>query len=299
MTAFPRFVPHPEPALRLSGEPGRLELTFLGVGSGFATTMFQSNLVAVKGRSHVMIDMGTRASLALRDAGLSPLDIQHLLPTHSHADHVGGIEEWCLRARYGAPRRAAGDAARGKPRLVATAEYARILWDETLRGGLSHAKESGGDGRLSLADYVDLRPCEPVEGHARPAYRAVIGEGPDAISLTLMRTNHVPSGPFESPDAFYSVGVLIDDRVLVSGDTMFDRDLLEEFGARADAIFHDCQAVTGGVHASYDELAALPEAIKRKMFLYHLSDGIREARAPETDGFAGFAVDFREGRYAF
>jgi ribonuclease BN (tRNA processing enzyme) len=298
-TAAELLVPASEPSLRLSAAPGRLALSFLGVGGGFSTTMLQSNIVVVKGRTHLMIDMGTKASLALHGAGLAPLDIENLLPTHSHADHVGGIEEWCLKSRYGAPRAAGGVPGERKPRLFATADYARILWDETLRGGLAHSKERRGGGLMALEDYVDLRLCEPVADRGRPVFGCSAGEGDDAISLKLMRTNHIPGAPFESPDSFFSVGVLVDDRVLVSGDTMFDRDLVEEFGAGVEAIFHDCQARPGGVHASYEELASLPPDLKRKMFLYHLTDGIAQEFAPADDGFAGWAVDHRAGVYAF
>jgi ribonuclease BN (tRNA processing enzyme) len=288
--AAERYLATGERGLRLVGEPGRLELSFLGVGAAFATTMLQSNLLVVKGRTHLMIDLGGRASAALHAAGLSALDVENLAVTHSHADHVGGIEEWCLKARYASPR-ANGVAGAYRPRLYVTAEYARILWDATLRGGLEHGAGSCAGARMSLEDYVELRPCGPVAGYGRPVFRAAVGEGADAIDLKLMRTTHIPGCPFDSPDAFYSVGALLDDRVLVSGDTLFDEALVEEFGAAADAIFHDCQEFRGGVHASYGELAALRPALKEKMFLYHLSDGEKAAFSPEADGFAGWAVD--------
>lgn len=297
--AADRFLSREGRGLRLTGAPGRLEVAFLGVGAAFSRTMLQSNLLAVKGRTHLLVDMGTKAPMALHAAGLSVLDIGNLAVTHSHADHVGGIEEWCLKARYGAPRVRGGEVGGYRPNLFVTAEYARILWEATLRGGLSHAKDACGGARMELEDYVALRPCEPIPGYGRPVFRAVVGDGADAIDLKLMRTTHIPGCPLGSPEAFYSVGALLDDRVFVSGDTIFDPGLIEEFGAGADAIFHDCQEFRGGVHASYEELASLRPGLKEKMFLYHLADGEREAFAPEADGFAGWAVDGGEGRYVF
>jgi len=291
------FTPSEDRKIRLTGEPGRLEVTFLGVGAAFATTMFQSNVFVVKGRTHLMIDLGSKASVALHEAGLSVLDVENLVVTHSHADHVGGIEEWCLKARYAAPF--VRKCARGeyKPSLLTTADYAGILWDATLRGGLEHSEETGPGKHMALSDYVNLVYGAPVEGHSRPVYRLTAGDGADAIDIKLMRTNHVPDSSAGWLTAFYSVGVLIDDHVFITGDTMFDRHLVEEFGVKADVIFHDCQDLKGGVHASYEELRALPPHIREKTILYHLTDGIRGKFEPEKDGFAGWAACFREGNY--
>ncbi len=278
---------------------GDLELVFLGVGAAFANTMFQSNILVVKGDTHLMIDLGSKASVALYEAGLSVLDIENLLATHSHADHVGGVEEWCLKTRYAAPF--VKGCARGeyKPTLLTTSDYAHILWDCTLRGGLEHSEETLPGKRMALSDYVNMKHGEYLTGYGRPVYGLTLGEGDSAIDIKLMRTNHVPDNSTGWQTAFYSVGILIDDRIFISGDAMFDRDLIDVFGSRAEVIFHDCQDFTGGVHASYEELISLPTNIKEKMFLYHLTDGIHDKFKPVDDGFAGWARCFREGRYVF
>lgn len=299
MTAAQKhFRPREEPRVSLKND-GALEVVFLGVGSAFATTLFQSNIFLVKGGTHVMLDIGSKASIALHEAGIGVLDIENLVATHSHADHIGGIEEWCLKARYAAPF--VKGCARGeyRPNLLTTADYAHILWDGSLRGGLEHSEETQPGKRLSLSDYVTLRFGEYLAGYGRPVYRLQVGEGRDAIDLKLMRTNHIPDSSTGWQTAFYSVGVLVDDRVFISGDTMFDRELVEVFGTRAEVIFHDCQDYTGGVHASYDELRALPERQREKMLLYHLPDGFQEKVDPVQDGFAGWTRCFRSGSYVF
>lgn len=276
---------------------GALEVVFLGTGSAFATERYQSNIFVVRGKNHVLIDLGSRASMALNSAGLKVVDIQNLVVTHSHADHIGGLEEWCLMARYLAPY--IKGCARGeyKPNLITTADYAHILWDYSLRGGLEHSEETQPGRRLALSDYVHLVYGEYLSGYGRPVYHTQVGDGPDAIDIKLMRTNHVPDSSMSWQTAFYSVGVVIDDRVFISGDTMFDRELSDVFGSKAAVIFHDCQNFTGGVHASFEELATLPDKIRKKTFLYHLPDGTTEKFDPKSHGFAGWAEDYTQGRY--
>ncbi|HUT78289.1 MAG TPA: MBL fold metallo-hydrolase, partial [Polyangia bacterium] len=295
MTSVQRcFRPAREPRISLKNG-GALEVVFLGVGSAFATTLFQSNIFLIKGETHVMLDLGSKASIALNEAGIGVLDIENLVATHSHADHIGGIEEWCLKARYSAPL--VKGCARGeyRPNLLTTADYAHILWDGSLRGGLEHSEETQPGKRLCLSDYVTLRFGEYLAGYGRPVYQLEVGEGRHAINLKLMRTNHIPDSSTGWQTAFYSVGVLVDDRVFISGDTMFDRELAEVFGSRAEAIFHDCQDYTGGVHASYDDLQGLAPRLKEKMLLYHLPDGFQEQVDPVQTGFAGWTRCFRSG----
>ncbi len=292
------FKPASEREFRLSNE-GPLEVTFIGVGSAFATTRFQSNIIIVKGGTHFMIDLGSKASVALNEAGVSLLDIENILVTHSHADHIGGLEEWCLKARYAAPF--VKGCARGeyRPNLLTTADYAHILWDASLRGGLEHSEETQPGRRLSFSDYVMLRCGEYLPGYGRPVYRLLVGEGDDVIEVKIMRTNHIPDSSSSWQTAFYSVGVVIDDRVFISGDTMFDREMVEVFGSGVETIFHDCQDFTGGVHASYEELRGLPTHLKERTVLYHLPDGIQKKFNPEEDGFLGWARPYSEGSYVF
>ena len=66
---------------------------FIGTGSAFAKTHHQTNFLIIKGDHHIMVDFGMTGPNALREtAGLEPTDLKCILPTHSHADHIGGIE---------------------------------------------------------------------------------------------------------------------------------------------------------------------------------------------------------------
>ena len=75
---------------------GQLRVVFIGTGSAFAKRRRQSNMLIIQGDHHVLIDCGTQGPLALNDVGLSVLKVRCQLPTHSHADHIGGFEEVAL-----------------------------------------------------------------------------------------------------------------------------------------------------------------------------------------------------------
>src|SRR5208337_895446 len=79
---------------------GKLSLFFIGVGSAFTKRLFQTNLLIVKGDDHILVDCGTKCSQALFGLGVNLSDIGTFLITHSHADHIGGLEESALMGRY-------------------------------------------------------------------------------------------------------------------------------------------------------------------------------------------------------
>ncbi len=266
---------------------GTLSLFFLGSGSAFAKQLNQNNVLIIKGSDHVMIDCGTKAPSALRRLGLSVADIETFLITHSHSDHIGGLEEVMLLGRYVAKR---------APRIIITAEYQEILWDQSLRGG-AEFNEVGDDGKgLGFEDFWEILRPQPLAEYARDTREIQVG----SINLKLVRTNHFPeqSGSWEQSN--YCVGVIIDDRVLFTGDTQFDPELIETYDRRFgfERIFHDAQFWTGGIHASVEEIATLPKEIKRRVLLMHYGDNWREhsdeVRRHGIKGFAkeGYFYDF-------
>ena len=98
---------------------GKLCLFFLGTGSAFTKRHNQTNLIVIKGKDHLLIDCGMKAPQALHDLGVSVTNIENILITHSHADHIGGLEEIALMGRY---------LAKKKPNLVLSETYQHILW---------------------------------------------------------------------------------------------------------------------------------------------------------------------------
>ena len=240
---------------------GELCLYFIGTGSAFAKTLHQNNLLVIKGDDHLLIDCGTRCSQALHEVGLPIGQIRNYLITHSHADHIGGLEEVQLMGRY---------VVKQKPSMVVNEEYEKILWEQSLRGG-SEKSEAAPLGFRDL--WQVLRP-EKLQGYPRETWEANVG----SINVKMPRTLHYPDTAKTWDDCAWSCAVIIDDRILFTSDTRYDEGLVLGYDERFnfEVIFHDCQMFTGGVHASIHEIAGFPKEIRQKMVLMHYPDNWQE-----------------------
>lgn len=258
---------------------GDLELFFIGVGSAFSKRLYQTNLLIIKGEDHLLIDCGTRCPHAFHELGIPISEVNNLLITHSHADHIGGLEEVALLGRYSKKR---------KPIMIINETYQHILWDMSLRGGVAYNEE---EARLALTfeDFFDVIRPEALPEYPRETFGTKVGN----IDIKMVRTKHIPDSSSNWLSSFWSCGVIIDDRVMFTSDTQFDEDLIQQYGKRFnfEAIFHDCQFFSGGVHASLEELNNLPAKFKNKMYISHYGDNWEDySEMVDEFGFAGLAM---------
>lgn len=263
--------------LELSNEGG-LSFFTVGVGSAFSKMHYQNNILVIKGNDHILIDCGTLCPLAFYNYETPITNIKNILVTHSHADHIGGIEEVALMGRY---------VTKSKPNMYITNEYKRILWQQSLRGGNAYGEKSANGSYLTFDDYFNQIEPKLIGKTPRPLYEVNCG----SINLKIFRTKHIPERMESWRKSFYSIGVLVDERILFPSDTRFDLEMLNwmlEKYPKIEYIFHDCQFYTGGVHASYDELKTLPDDIRKKIILCHYGDNFNTLD-PKADGFYGFA----------
>ncbi len=269
---------------------GQLRVVFIGVGSAFCKRKRQSNILIIQGDHHVLVDCGTQGPLALNDIGLSVLDVRCYLPTHSHADHVGGFEEVMLMNRY-----TPDGKNRGLPQLIILRDYQDLLWSKSLSGGAEFCEANQGR-TLQITDFFDVLRPKTQQIHGRKVW--VYQHGP--MEIMIMRTRHFPDTAISVDESQWCSGVFINRRVWISGDTMYDQEYPQRFAEDAEIMFHDCQLFNGGVHASYEELMSLPPDIRKKMFLYHFGDNWDQINTwvkpddsfsgdPQKDGFLGWA----------
>jgi mRNA degradation ribonuclease J1/J2 len=257
---------------------GRISIFFLGVGSAFSKRHYQTNVLVIKGKDHLLVDCGTKTPQALFELGMKVTDIRNYIITHSHADHIGGLEEVMLTYRY---------VERKKPSIVINDIYEHFLWDDSLRGGSGFNEEEAGK-LLGFTDLWAINRSRWLKGYPRETFEANVG----SINLKIFRTIHIPDSSQEWETAFWSSGIIIDDRIMFTSDTKFDRQLLDDYDSKFkfEIIFHDCQFFTGGVHASLDELSALPDALKKRMVLMHYGDNWEQFDAKvKQNGFIDLA----------
>ncbi len=256
---------------------GRLSLFFVGTGSAFTKTNYQNNLLLIKGDKHILIDCGTLCPYALETAYNTKITkIRNVILTHPHADHIGGVEEMVLIGKY---------VTKEPINIIIPKPFKKKLWNESLRGGIQYSEE----GVMKFEDYFKEIPNKKIQSKPFDIFHVVFG----TMDLKLFRTRHVTTRLDSLKNSQVSYGILIDEKILFTGDTQFNepqlRFLLNKYKT-IEYIFHDCDVsgYSAGVHAAYDQLCSLPPEIRSKTYLCHYSEAVNEIDAL-VDGFAGLA----------
>ncbi len=219
-----------------------MEIQMIGTGSAFAKAFYNNNALIYAGGKTLLIDCGSTAPVALHRMGMSLTEIDAILITHIHADHVGGLEELAYRYKF---------VHKVRPQFYIADTLVHTLWENSLKGGLEQ------DGLHSLNEYFDVRPLQ--EGAATELLPGLTAE--------LLLTRHIPKK--------LSYSVLLNGTFFYTADMVFDggllRRLVDERGVRT--IFHDCQLQAPGVvHACLPELLTLPDDLQEKIRLMHYGD---------------------------
>ena len=204
------------------------------------------------------------------------MDINKLIITHSHDEHIGGLEEVVLMNKF----------IKGSPtNLIITKKYEKMLWNDSLKGGSGYNIRTKDGKYIGLEFYANCIHPRKMNKYKRDTYQYKEG----SLNIKLIRTKHIPDNAVSWKESVWSVAVLIDDRILFTCDMKYDRDFID-FGIKnwnIEYIFHDCQFFPGGVHAPLEELKQLPPEIRKKIFLVHYGDNYKNFH-PEKDGFIGF-----------
>ena len=235
----------------------QLRMVPLGVGDAFSALHYTSCLALEAAGELLLVDcphpvlkMMREASLA-SGVALTPDRVAAVVVTHLHADHASGVEGLAYFACFVLGRRL---------RVIAHPLVLARLWDGHLAGGMEALCPGPGQAprAMRLEDYVEAVPLDEA---------GEVSLGPFAIACRRT-VHHVPTTALRVRAAGGSVGL--------SSDTTFDPALLDWL-MEADLVVHE----TGyGIHTPLAELAALPEATRRRMRLYHYPDGLLDDGAP-------------------
>ncbi len=236
-----------------------MQATFVGTGDAFSRRYGQTNILIEADDMRLMIDFGHLAPQRLEALGVPLGQLTHVVVSHIHADHVGGLEELAFLSRFVHHR---------KVQLLIPRGLAGMLWDHTLRGGLEMvADESGTAEHCSLATYFDV--VELDEGWNRV--------GP--LGLRPFKTDHVPG---KDSWGFVVREQLSGDQMIFGCDTRTPHPELLAEPISSDfatgPIFHDCHLGHGGVasiHIPLDEIAYPPE-VQERIVIVHYSDRLED-----------------------
>ncbi|MBI3725394.1 ribonuclease Z [bacterium] len=232
-----------------------LSVRVLGVGDAFTSRHVNASVIVEADGTRILVDAPpalARGLAALGERGgprLSLDDIDHVIVTHLHGDHVGGLEQLLFWRRFVTKR---------KCTVHAIPEVLADLWEKRLAGGMERLVDTKGvASALSLEDYAVVEPLE--KGKTR------IG----SLEVEWRPTfHHIPTSALKLSSGKKAVGL--------SADTSFDLDLIEWLAA-SDVFFHE---TNHGIHTPLASLVALPARLKERMRLIHYPDEHDTDRSP-------------------
>ncbi len=230
----------------------------MGVGEAFTARHYTSCLAIGIDDDWMLIDCPHPVRKMLVEGSTAagcPLDLDRIAAvaiTHLHADHCCGLKDLGYYSFFALARRA---------RLLMHPEVSARAWTGLLAAGMEFSRPHPGAQPVQsrFDDYFELlaldgsRPvcCGPFAVECRPTMHSV-----PTTALRIQAAGRT---------------------FAFSADTAFDPTLIDWLAA-ADLIVHEATSlVHTGVHTPYEKLAALPEALRRRMRLTHLPDDFDRA----------------------
>ncbi|MGO4542294.1 MBL fold metallo-hydrolase [Paenibacillus sp. 2TAB19] len=220
-------------------------IQMVGTGSAFAKKYDNNNALIESGSFRLLLDCGITLPKALHQTDLTFNDLDAVLISHIHGDHVGGLEELAFQMMFKYGR---------KPVLYIVEDIIEPLWEQTLRGGLTQGPLQ------TLGDFFEVRKL-----HADRETEIAPG-----LTVLPIETKHIENKK--------SYSFLFNRRFFYSADMRYDGELLQSLvNDGVETIYHDCQLETPAVvHAGIDELMTLPDEIQQKTWLMHYGDSMEQ-----------------------
>jgi len=253
-----------------------VKILYLGTGSAFCQSNWQSNYLIKTEKSNLLLDCGTDARRSLPANKLSYLDIKNVYISHLHADHVGGLGELGLFNKF---------LNKGpKVKLFANEALIDDIWS-TVRPSLATLQNE----ITSLGTYFDVIT---IKNNGTFTI--------DDVEFRPVQVMHIYDGYNFQPSFGLIVKTLEGKKVFFTTDTQFNPNQLQDFYNDANYIVSDCEVgLKSGVHSHFDELCTLSPDIKKNMVLTHYSDIVWDnfdewQKKAVDNGFIGFVKPGQE-----
>jgi ribonuclease BN (tRNA processing enzyme) len=146
-------------------------VTFVGSGDAFGSGGRFQTCILVEAASRFLIDCGASTLVALKRHGVDPSTIDHILVSHLHGDHFGGIPFFVLDAQFA--KREAPLLIAGPPGIEArTRDAMEVLFPRSSQTRQKFSLEFSelATGAVSTIGGVRVTPFEVVHFCGSPPY---------------------------------------------------------------------------------------------------------------------------------